>query len=152
MKEATVGIYVYNDRAYLPTLARIRTGGWFDTEPVITCNLDAEKLVKAVEKILASDYVVLEPTDPEMGNPRRGAVLKATKTRSWKELAKKGTSYNIDFTPDRVRLDMSRLDKKGRWEFDPNKVQILPPDTNVETLVEIILRDVRTRPQSLQEG
>jgi hypothetical protein len=150
MQRAVVGIYVYEDKAYLPTIARIRTGGWFDTEPVFICDLDVKKIASTIEGLVARGHIVVEPTDPEMGNLRQGAVLRATKTHSWKELANKGVSYNIDFLHDQIRIDMSRLDKKGRWEFDPNKVQVLPHDTSLEVIVDLILRDVRIRPELWQ--
>lgn len=150
MQRAVVGIYIYENKAYLPTIARIRTGGWFDMEPVFICDLDAKKIVSIIEGLVARGHIVAEPTDPEMGNLRQGAVLRATKTNSWKELANKGISYNIDCSQDQIRIDMSRLDEKGRWEFDPNKVQILPRDTSLEVIVDLILRDIRRRPELWQ--
>ena len=51
-------------------------------------------------------------------------------------------------TENHVRIDMSRLDKKGRWENDPEKVRILPPDTPIRSkCVKIIFDDINTRPE-----
>ena len=47
---------------------------------------------------------------------------------------------------------MSRLDKKGVWEHDLEKVKILPPDTQIGQIVEIILEDLKTRPEALKMG
>ena len=151
MQRAVVGLYIYDEKAYLPTIARIRTGGWFDMEPVLICNLVVDEIVSAIEDLVAKGHGVVEPTDSEMGNLRKGAILRATKTRSWRELAKKGVSYSIDYSPDQIRIDMTRLDNKGRWEYDPSKVKVLSIDATTEQIVMIILSDFQSRRES-REG
>jgi hypothetical protein len=56
-------------------------------------------------------------------------------------------SYTIGWTEHEIRIDMSRLDKKGRWEFDPEKVRKLSPTTQLSEVVKIILDDIRLRPE-----
>ncbi len=60
-----------------------------------------------------------------------------------------GASYTIVWTDKEVRLDISHLDKKGRWENDPKKIRVLPPETPLEDIVSLILADVRSRPELL---
>lgn len=81
---------------------------------------------------------------------RKDPILAASGARNWKQMAKTGASYSIDWTEKEVHIDMSRLNKNGVWEYDPEKKRILPPDTSIEEIVEIILEDVETRPEVLQ--
>jgi hypothetical protein len=58
-----------------------------------------------------------------------------------------GAAYAIGWTDSQVRLDISRLDKKGRWENDPQKVHVLAVDTPLEEIIELILMDAAQRPE-----
>lgn len=93
---------------------------------------------------------IADPKSREEVLKRKDPVLAATKAKSWKQLALNGASYTIGWTEKQVRIDMSRLNKKGVWEYDLEKVRILPPDTPLEQIVEIILADIKTRPEILQ--
>lgn len=42
---------------------------------------------------------------------------------------------------------MSRLDKKGSFEEDPNKTKTFGLDVPLEAIVEAILADMKTRPE-----
>ena len=82
---------------------------------------------------------------------RKDPVLTTTGARSWKELAKTGAAYTIDWTDKEIRVDMSRLDKKGRWEYDPEKTCTFPPDTPLDQIIAIIMEDIRSRPAVWQQ-
>lgn len=151
MRGAVVGIYVWRGKAYLPVKARIESGFFMDIEPVYTAGLDAEELLSAVEKVLAAGHPCLpDPTREEM-RQRKSPVLAATGARSWKELARTGASYSIDWTEQEIQVYMSRLDKQGRWEWDPAKTRIFPPDTPLPDIIAVILEDMRSRPELWQE-
>lgn len=92
-----------------------------------------------------------DPKTREEFQRRKDPVLASTKARSWKQLARNGASYTVGWTANEIRIDMSRLDKKRRWENDPEKVRILPPDTPLEKIVEVTLEDIKTRPELIQE-
>jgi len=46
---------------------------------------------------------------------------------------------------------MSRLDKQGRWEWDPAKTRTFPADTPLPDIIAVILEDMRSRPELWQE-
>jgi|WetSurSiteA1Bulk_404760.scaffolds.fasta_scaffold44919_2 hypothetical protein len=136
---------VWREKAYIPSLARFNYG-MVDIDPVYIVPLKKAEMITAILKVIDSKEQQL----PDQKNPdellkRKSPILLATGARSWKELAKTGYSYSIDWPEQHVRIDMSRLDKHGRWEFDPNKTRVLPPDTALEDIVDIILNDVELR-------
>ena len=146
-----VGIYIWRGKAYMPVQAQIESGAFMDIEPVYTAGLNAEELLSGVEKVLAAGHPRLpDPTQEDMRR-RKDPVLAATRARTWKELARTGAAYDISWTDKGVRIDMSRLDKKGRWEWDPAKVRILPPDTPLPEIIAVILEDIQSRPELWQE-
>ncbi len=150
MRLRVVGIYVWRGKAYLPVQAQLESGPFMDIEPVYTAGLNAEELISAVEKVLAAGHPRLpDPTREEM-RQRKDPVLMATKARSWKELAQTGASYTIGWTDKEIRVDISRLDKKGRWEFDPEKTRIFPPDASLPDLIAVILEDIWSRPELMR--
>lgn len=150
MQLNVVGIYVWGGKAYLPIQARLESGAFMDIEPVYTASLNAEDLLAAIEKVLAAGHPRLpDPTREEMRR-RKDPVLAATKVRSWKELARIGASYDIAWTDKEIRVNMSRLDKKGRWEFDPGKMRIFPPNTPLPDVIAVILEDIQSRPELMR--
>ena len=146
-----VGIYVWHGKAYLPTKARFESGIFVDVDPVHVIDIDANDLSKAIKAVKNTGHSYLPDLKTrEEFLARRDSMLAVSGARNWKQLARTGACYTIEWTEKQVRIDMSRLDKKGRWEYDLTKTQILPPDTPVEQIVEIILEDIKMRPEVFQ--
>lgn len=142
-----VGIYVWRGKAYLPVEAQYESGIFVDIEPVYTANLNIVEMLAAVEAVLSAGHpLLLMPTREEM-QQRKDPVLAAIKARNWKELAKTGAAYTIDWTDKEIRVDMSRLDRKGRREYDPEKARVFPPDAPLSEIIAVVLEDVRSRPE-----
>lgn len=140
-----VGIIVWKGKAFLPSYAEYSSGIVVHVEPVHVTELSISGLLSSISKVLSSECILLPDPSPEEWKKRKDPILVATGAKSWRELARKGASYGLEWTDQGIRLDISRLDKKGRWEIDPNKVKILPHDTSMDYIVEIILEDIKTR-------
>jgi hypothetical protein len=109
--------------------------------------VDVGSLKSAVENVLAFGHPLLPNPTQEEVKKLRSPLLSATKARSWKELAQTGASYGIDWTDQRIRVDMSYRDKQGRWQNDPAKVRLFPLETALEDVLAVILADIHTRPE-----
>jgi len=150
-KVSLVVVYVWKGRAYIPIQAQYESGIFVGIEPVIIASLNIEEMAEAVRAVKDAGHKRLpDPKTREEFLARKDPVLEATHARSWKQLAKTGASYTIGWTENEVRIDMSRLDKKGRWEYDLEKARILPSDTPIDQIVEIILEDLKARPEALK--
>ena len=145
MKGILIGVYIWKGKAYIPTRARFDSGIWVDIEPVYTADLNESELVSAIKSVIVEKYPVLQDPTAEEWRSRKDPVLQMTRARSWKNIARTGASYSISKNNERIRLDMSKLDEKGRWEVDPRKTSVLPPDTPIEHIVGLILDDVQSR-------
>jgi hypothetical protein len=141
-----VGIIIWNGKAFLPSIAKFPSGIFVHIPPVYMTELNTLELIPVIEQVLTTDIPLLpEPTKGEWKD-RKDPLLKATKAKSWIELAKYGASYGIEWIPSgEIRLEISRVDKKGRWEIDPTKDFLFPPGTPLEKIVELILVDWRTK-------
>ena len=147
-----VVVYIWQGQAYIPTQARYESGIYIGIEPVLVVGLNASELILAIQIIKGTGHKLLpEPKTreeflaSEVG--KKDPVLEATGARNWAQLAKKGASYTIGWTEHEIRIDVSRLDKKGRWEFDPEKAKKIPPTTQLSEVVIIILDDIKSRPE-----
>jgi hypothetical protein len=149
MLNKSVGIVVWRGKAYFPAPGRFPSGIYADIEPVYVAELELGDLIAAAEKIIALGISQLPEVTVEEWRKRSDPILKATQASSWKELARTGASYGIGWTDQRVRVDMSYRDKQGRWQNDPAKVRIFPPDTPLADVIAVVLADIRTRPEVL---
>lgn len=152
IKMTLVGVYVWRKKAYLPVKAQYESGIFVDVDPVYIVELNEEKLIHAIQTVKNAGHARLpDPkTREEFLQTHKEVVLPATGAHSWKQLAKTGASYSVSWTDHGVRIEMSRLDKQGRWEFDPDKRKILSPDSSLEEIAKIILEDIKTRPEIFQ--
>ncbi len=122
---------------------------WMDVEPVYVSDIDLDSLQVSVEKVLSFGHPLLPTPTQEDVKRMKSPLLAATKARSWKDLARAGASYGIDWTDQHIRVDMSYRDKQGRWQNDPAKVRTFRLDTPLEDVLAVILEDIRARPELL---
>jgi hypothetical protein len=127
-----VGIYIWQGKAYLPEHAQFESGRFVDIEPVYVVEISNTALVKAVRTVKDAGFGYLpDPESNDEFRKRKDPILSNTGARSWKQLARTGASYSISWTKRDLRIDMSMLDNKGRWIFDPAKVILLLPDVPI---------------------
>lgn len=145
-----VAIIAWHGKAYLPCYGRVKPDFYREIGPVYVVDINEGELLPALQKVLAAGlpHISGSRTREEADRLERGAsTLEVTKARSWKELAKAGAAYVILGSDKEIRVEMSRLDRKGWWEFDPEKRRIFPPDAPLEEIVAVILEDIRSRPE-----
>jgi len=142
-----VGVTVRKGKGYIPVHAQIEGGPYFMVEPVFVANLTVDDLVAALEKAIAFGHPQIPPPTQEEMKQRTDPMLAAAGVKSWYQLAKGGADYSIFWSEDRIVLYMSRLDRKGRFESDPNKTKNFGLDTPLQAIVETILADIKTRPE-----
>lgn len=143
------GIIVRNGKGYIPTEALMEGGPYVLVEPIYVVNLDPQEIVEALEKVINSGHPPFPSLTREEWQKRKDPVLKAAGVKSWKALARNGASFTIEWSQDTITLYVSRLDRQGRFETDPAKTRTFPKRTSLETIVEAILDDVRSRPELL---
>ena len=147
MQLRVVSIFVWRGRAYVPVQAQYESGIFTSVEPVLSVDLTLGELTSAVGTVLAAGHPHLPNPTRDEAQKRNDPVLMAAKASTLKKMMSAGASYGIAWTNKEVRVDMSRLDKKGRWEFDPAKVRVFPSDTPLEEVLAVILEDIRSRPE-----
>lgn len=140
-------IIIWDEKAYVASNARVPSGLFTSIEPVFVVDPTLDELVPVVQKVLSSKPKLLPELTRDEIKAQRDLLPRITGARSWKRLGQKGISYIIELTDKGYLVEMSRLDKKGRWEFDPNKRTTFPPGTNLSVVVQTILDDLKTRPE-----
>jgi len=131
----------------VPSNARYRNGINTSIEPVLVVNPTLPELSPVVKAVLSVEPVLLpDPTRDEV-KAQQDLLPRVTGARSWKQLCQKGISYVIELSPKGVLLEMSRLDAKGRWEFDPDKRKNFVPGTDWSVVIQAVLHDLETRPK-----
>jgi hypothetical protein len=143
------GVIVRKGKGYVPTEALIERGPYVLAEPVYTVNLNAHEIVQALEQVIATGHPKFPNLTRKEWQKREDPVLKAAGVKNWKELAKRGASYTIEWSEDCVMLYISQLDHKGRFETDPAKTRTFPRDVPLALVVEAVLDDIRSRPELL---
>jgi len=145
IKVSVTSIYIRKDKAYIPVNAQTDSGLFMGIEPVFICDLALDELSNNLQKVRDFGHPYIQVRTSEESKKYSDSILKAIKAKSWKELARTGYSYTIEWSDKGVLIEMSRLDKQGRWEFDPKKAKRLPIDTALKDIVQIILDDYWSR-------
>jgi len=128
-------------------MIRFELEGSVHGEPVHCCEIQQTEIVKALVKVLETQKqrLPLPESMKEVHEQAAFPMLRATKLRSWRQLAKVSASYMIRWGQEKVALSISQLDSRGRFEFPKSKKQIFPKNTSLDELVEVILWDYRSR-------
>lgn len=154
---SSVSMTVRQGKAYLPTLYRSEKYHLYARrEPVLVADLTLEGLLAAIEHMKVRGNPSIElPEDPEEWRrwvreaKRRGPELKAAGVKSWKEFGQKARAYEIDWTDEKVIVQMSKPFAKGGFTFDRRGTLEFPPDTPLRTIVKVILADIQSNPELL---
>lgn len=135
-----------NGKSYIPVLGRTDSGLYFETEPVFICDIDLDEIKTIIDKlqIIGHPYIQILKKEDRMKEEKK--LLYIYGERSWKELAKKGFSYTLSWGNQLV-ITFSRLDKQGRWEYDPEKTRLFPIETPLEEIIQVIIDDYHSRGQ-----
>jgi hypothetical protein len=138
--------------AYITTHARYKHNGLFtDIEPGYKIHPTQSELVPIVKELLSKRVDVLSDPTPIEIKKRRDLLPRVTGARSWKRLCKNGISYIIELSNQGFLLEMSRLDKKDRWEFDPDKIKTYPRNTDIAVIIQDVLEDLAERSRAKNE-
>lgn len=143
--DVLVSVIIFDERAYLPTKEHMEGGGHISNDPVLEAVLSRTGLTNAIPSAVDVGNPEIPYPDEKELQKRGDPTLRATGAKSWKEMARKGASYTLDWYDDSVEFSASKLDAKGRWVEDPEKTKKLPADTPVAELAQMILDDWNSR-------
>ncbi len=144
----SAAITIWNSKAYIPTPARyVNEGPFTNLEPVHVVNPTQSELVPLVQTILSKKPEILPYPTPEEIKFRRDLLPKATGARSWKRLSQNGIAYGIVLTEKGLTLEVSELDKKGRWIFPLEEQINFPAGTDISVVIQAMLDDLEKRPK-----
>ena len=118
-------------------------------EPIYVVNLAVQEIVEALREAINTGHPAFPSLTREEWQKRKDPILKAAGAKSWKELARDGASYTLEWSEDTITLYVSRLDHRGRFETDSAKTRTFPKRTPLETIVEAVFYDIRSRPELL---
>jgi hypothetical protein len=141
-------IIVANDgRAFIPSNARYKNGLRTNIEPVYIAQPNMIELLPIVRKILQTPPTILpDPTQEEV-KIRRDLLPRIIGTRNWKSLSQTSMAFLIESSDKGYLLQITRLDSKGRWEFDPSRQRSFQPSTDLRIVVQAILDNLSIQPK-----
>lgn len=145
MNLRSASIIYYQGKFYIPSSIESISGIIIDAEPVYVTGVNIDEMRKVIETVLLTPRPRVPDLTRDEWKKRKDPVLNATGAKSWKELARKGSSYNIGWSDKQKRLDIARVNKQGKWEFDPEKARLFSVSTPLETILKIILDDVNSK-------
>ena len=146
-----IDIFFYKNRLFVPTMGITPSGLRRVMEPIYVAELDSTSLVQAMQTVVAAGHPRVDSI-PYSEYKKRDPLLKVTKARSWKALARDGLAYAIDWRPDlgEVQIVLPEMDKKGRFaplttENMKWRIVRFPIDTSLDELAEFIVEDIQKR-------
>jgi hypothetical protein len=136
---------VIGDEAYVPSKGIYPSGLFTSIEPVFIVKPTMDDLLPIVRQMANTEPKLMPPLTKEGIKVQRDLLPRVTRTRSWKRLGQAGISYLFDIIENWITLEMSKLDDKGRWEFDKSKQKRYPVNTDLSEVVQDILEDLKIR-------
>ena len=147
-----ISIIFYRKHLHIPTMGITPSGLRQAIEPIYIAELDRKSFVQAMRSAIEAGHPRVEGI-PYSEYKKQDPILRVTKARSWKALARDGLAYSILWRPDlkEIQIDLpDEADKKGRFEPLTTKnmkwrIVHFSIDTPLEELAEFILEDIQKR-------
>lgn len=128
-----VMIWIWQGKAYLPTLAETTPGYFVDVEPVYVANLTQLSLTEAMKKVMDEGHQH-EMSSTEDKDP----LLTITKAKSREALKEESTVFIVKWTTKFVALEL--IEAKQNIH---QRLQSFPYDVSVETMSKTILNTIK---------
>jgi hypothetical protein len=139
------GVFICNNKAYLPVIGKTEVGFFWEAGPVLSCELTVEALTTALDEVIKlGNPPMRHPTQTQFA--RMSPVQRALRMRSWRKMAQAGIircviwwtkqSILVAFSP-RNAEDIQQTDFAHQNEF--------PLSTPPDVIAEFILQEVRGR-------
>lgn len=145
MEIQIANIVIWDAKAFVPSQGKYPNGIFTNIEPIYVVPVTQDDILSTVQAVLSAHPTLLpDPTKDEL-KTRQGLLPQITGARSWKRLGQRGISYVIELSEKSILLEMSRVDREGRWEFDPNKRRHFPPNAGLSDVTRCLLNDLETR-------
>jgi hypothetical protein len=145
IQKSIAQIVVWDSRVYIHRTARYKNGIYVNIEPVVVVRSTIDEIVSVLETNMRQELPILQDPSPGEVKARSDLLPKMTGAKSWRKLCQKGVNYIIGYSDNEISLGMSRLDSKGRWEFDPDKQKKYILGTSIIIIVQDILNDLTSR-------
>lgn len=145
------GVFIWENRAYLPVIGKTEVGFFWEAGPVLTCALTVDALTESLEEIIKiGNPSMRHPTPAEFRQPT--PVQKAIGIGSWKKMAQAGViRCGIWWTKDKILVAFSPRGAKDIQETDFAHQKEFPLNTPVRAIAEFILQEVHNRQAGLAE-
>ena len=146
------GVFIWNNKAYLPVLGKTEVGFFWEAGPLLTSELTVDALTMALEEIVKiGNPPMRHPTQDEFR--RLTPVQKAIGIRSWKKMAQAGViRCGIWWTKEKILVAFSPQNAKDVQEIDFAHQKEFPPNTPLQAIAEFILQEVGARQALRTEG
>ena len=140
-------VIIRKNKVYIPVQGKTDSGLFMYTEPVFVCNVDLQEIRENLKKVESIGHPIIHIKTSADRKKYADVLPKVSGARSWKELGRTGFCYSLGWIEKNIRLKISRLDKQGRWEYDPEKTRLFPIETPIEDIIQIIIDDYHSRGQ-----
>ena len=147
----SITVFFYKDKLFIPTMGITPSGLRMVIEPIYVVEFNLASLVQSMQTVIEAGHPRVDSV-PYSEYKKRDPLLKATKARSWKALARDGLVYVIEWRWDlgEIHLVLPEVDEKGRFapttteNFERSTIR-LPTDMSLEELAKFIIEDIRKR-------
>ncbi len=129
------GLYLRKGIVYLPTMAKVPSGGYQEIDPVsVVPASGTEALGKALEENIMRGNPILENYSPS--NYSQAVVLKYAGVKNFSTFARGAQPWNIIIEDGVYEIQGQRRRPDRGWEEDPNNRIIFPAGTTEDDVIK----------------
>ncbi len=132
-------IMIRENKAYLPTIAKLEGSGHMITEPVYSTEVNVTEITEALKKLIDAGHSKIESFSEYKATHPNDPVLKATGAKSWLQMAKNTKAVAIIWNDDNIQVIPSKLDKRSRFVNDYDREKKFSKETSLEDIIDFVL-------------
>jgi len=143
-----LGLYVFNDKAMMPTLCETDEGFHVESDPVLEFD------IRSREELVAALYEAIKRGNPLIPTPSPDALKQSvpvmqmrTKSKSWKEIERRTIHFSIEIFDENYLVTCSKRGADGLWSRDKELALdvTVPRSLGPNAIADAIFAHLQTR-------
>jgi hypothetical protein len=138
--------YLKKNIVYIPTLARVKTGGYLIVEPIsVVPASDTAGLRNALKAAVTREMLVV-PSFPPREQQANPAILKYAHEKSYSAFVRGASAWHVDDRDGVYRIFPQKKGQPRGWVDDIDRMVEFPPGTAVDEVCDRLVSMMQAAP------
>jgi hypothetical protein len=136
--------YLKKNTVYIPTLAKVKTGGYLIIEPVFVVNVSNTLNLKETLKAAIDREMPVVPSFPSREQQAKPTILKYAHEKSYSAFVRGAFAWRLDDRDGVYKIFPQRKGQPRGWVDDTDRMVEFPPEATADEICDRLISMIQT--------